>query len=267
MLSSTSNPRVRAWLRLRDRAGRDERQLTLVDGAREIGRALAAGAQIEEAIIGPRAVSTPEGRATVEALSEARVPTVLVNEAVAERLTFGDRSEGLVAVVAIPGLGLDLLKLPSDPFVVVLEGLEKPGNLGAVLRSADGAGADAVIAADAVTDLYNPNAIRASLGTIFSTSLATAPSSEVRTWLDERGLRVVAALVDGAIPYTEADLSGPIAIVLGSEADGLSATWRETGVSAVRLPMRGVGDSLNVSVAAAILLYEARRQRDAVSRS
>ncbi len=161
----------------------------------------------------------------------------------------------------MPDVSLGALHLPGDPLVIVLEGVEKPGNLGAVLRSADGAGADAVIVADPRTDLFNPNAVRASLGSIFTVPLAAGSSTEVRNHLAAAGLRVVAARVDGAITYTEVDLRGPLAIVLGSEADGLTGAWADEGVVAVRLPMLGVADSLNVSIAAAVLLYEARRQR------
>ena len=143
----------------------------------------------------------------------------------------------------------------------MIEGVEKPGNVGAVMRSADGAGADAVIAASPRTDLFNPNAIRASSGTVFAVPLASGPTEEVVGWLSEHRLRVVAALVDAPNLYTEADLRGPIALVLGAEAAGLTAAWRGPDVEAVRLPMLGTADSLNVSVSAAVLLYEARRQR------
>ena len=140
--------------------------------------------------------------------------------------------------------------------------MEKPGNLGAVLRSADGAGADAVIAADPRTDLFNPNAVRASQGTLFALPVAAGPSPDVRAWLRDREVTVVAAKVDGTLPYSAVDLRGPVAIVLGSEATGLTDAWSGDGVVAIRLPMLGVADSLNVSIAAAVLLYEARRQRD-----
>ncbi len=134
--------------------------------------------------------------------------------------------------------------------------------MGAVLRSADGAGADALIAAAGATDLANPNVIRASAGTVFAVQTAAADPDEVIAWLRERGIRIVAARVDGVDAYTEVDLTGPLAIAVGSEADGLSEAWSAPDIQAVRLPMRGVADSLNVSVSAAILLYEARRQRD-----
>jgi TrmH family RNA methyltransferase len=184
-----------------------------------------------------------------------------VTETVFGRVSFGERAEGIVAVVRIPSIGLEELVLPDDPLVVVVEAVEKPGNLGAVLRSADGAGADAVIAADARTDPFNPNAIRASLGTAFSLPLVSASTSVTLDWLRDRGLRVIAARVDGERLYTDIDLTGPLAIALGAETEGLTTAWSANGIESVRLPMFGVADSLNVSSTAAILLYEARRQR------
>jgi TrmH family RNA methyltransferase len=153
------------------------------------------------------------------------------------------------------------LQLPPDPLLVVVEGVEKPGNVGAILRSADAAGASAVIAADPRTDVFNPNAIRASIGTIFALPVVAATADEARTWLRDRGIGPVAAVVEADTPYTSVDLTGPTAIVLGSEANGLTDAWRGDDVRAVHLPMAGVADSLNVSVATAILLFEAVRQR------
>jgi TrmH family RNA methyltransferase len=164
-------------------------------------------------------------------------------------------------VVATPGGSLADLVPPDDPLVVVAEGIEKPGNLGAVIRTADGAGASAVIAADPRTDLFNPNAIRASLGTIFALPVVVASTPDTLAWLLGHGIRPVAARVDAPANYTDVDLRGPLAIVLGSEAGGLSATWTDPRVIPVAIPMRGMADSLNVSIAAAVLLYEARRQR------
>jgi len=170
-------------------------------------------------------------------------------------------------VVRIPPMRLDDLALPDDPLIVVIEAVEKPGNLGAVLRSADGAGVDALIAASPRTDLMNPNAIRASAGTIFSVPLASASTDEVVDWLGRRSIPIVATLVDAETPYTDADLTGPLAIAFGSEATGLTAPWRTPGVRGIRLPMLGIADSLNVSVSAAVVLYEARRQRDRHTRT
>ena len=259
-ITSTKNPRVRAASALRERRARDETGRTLVDGARELDRALTSGAAVETVFV-DEAGLTASASAAVARARAARTEIVPVSPAVIARLAYGDRSEGLVAVVAIPDQSLDALDLGPEPLVVVLEAVEKPGNLGAVLRSADAAGADAVIVADPRTDLFNPNAIRASLGTIFTVPVAAGSSSEVRAWLDQHGFTVFAARVGASEGYTRADLRGAVALVLGSEADGLTEAWTGAGITPISLPMHGVADSLNVSITAAVLLYEARRQR------
>jgi TrmH family RNA methyltransferase len=260
-ISSNRNARVRAAAALRDRRARDAAGLTLIDGVRELARALDGGARIAECYVDEGRLSA-EGASAVARARSAGAAVIRVSGPVLDHLAYGDRSEGVVATVAIPDLSLATWAIPADPLVVVLEGVEKPGNLGAVLRSADGAGADAVVAASSRTDLFNPNAVRASLGTIFAVPLATGDSPAVRDTLLAAGIRLVAARVDAAVSYIEADLTGGVAIVLGSEADGLGTAWDHPAVIAVRLPMLGVADSLNVSTAAAVLLYEARRQRD-----
>ena len=259
-LTSTKNPRVRAAMALRGRHVRDESGLTLVDGTRELTRALAGGAQVVEVFVDAARLDAAGDAAVAEARHRgaAIVPCAAV---VLDKLAFGDRSEGVVSSVRIPDLDLGSLRLPPNALVVVLEGVEKPGNLGAVLRSADGAGADAVIVADPRTDLFNPNAIRASLGTIFTVPVAAGTSQEVLAFLVACGITVLAARVDGSQPYTDTDLRGPVALVLGSEADGLTDAWAGGAVASVHLPMLGVADSLNVSISAAVMLYEARRQR------
>jgi TrmH family RNA methyltransferase len=185
------------------------------------------------------------------------------------RLAFGDRASDVVAVVETPPLDLDrlapLLAAAVDPFVVVVEDAEKPGNLGAIVRSADGAGATALVAAvgrSAPVDPWNPNAIRASLGTVFTLPLAVAPTDAVLELLRAADIRLVAARVQASTPHHAVDLGGRVAIAVGSEAAGLGPAWLAPDVIGVRLPMRGHADSLNVAATAAVLLYEARRQRD-----
>jgi TrmH family RNA methyltransferase len=261
LLTSVSNPRVKAAIALRDRRERDRTRLTLVDGAREVRRALDADVAIAEAFICEPLLAGADARAVLDRLRADGATVHSVNEPVFRKLAFGERAEGVVAVVRLPSLDLEALTVPDDPLMVVIEGVEKPGNVGAVMRSADGAGADALILADARTDPFNPNAIRASSGTVFTVRLAAVSTDATLAWLRARGLRIVAARVDADRLYTEADLTGPLAIALGAESDGLSAAWTDPAIEAVRLPMLGVADSLNVSVSAAILLYEARRQR------
>lgn len=257
-----SNVRIKSAVRLRERRERDASGLTLVDGARELRRALESGAEVVEAFVCEPLLAGEDARAALDALRAGGVAVTTTSAAAFEKLAFGDRAEGLVAVVRAPSLALADLQLPTDPLVLVIESVEKPGNIGAVLRSADGAGVDAVIAASPRTDLANPNVIRASAGTIFSVPMAAAPSDEVLAWLRDQNIRVLAARVKGARAYTDADLTGPAAIVVGAEAEGLSDTWVGSDIEAIHLPMLGIADSLNVSVSGAILAYEARRQRD-----
>lgn len=260
-LASPSNPRIKSVARLRNRRERESTGLTLVDGAREVRRALDSGVDVVEAFICEPLLAGEDARFALDLLHDRDVPTTTTTEPAFTKIAFGDRAEGLLVVIRAPNRGLDDLALPKEPLLVVVEGVEKPGNLGAILRSADGAGADALIAASPRTDLANPNVIRASAGTFFSVPTAAAPTSNVIDWLVGRRVRAIAARVDAEQPYTEADLTGSIAIVLGSEAEGLTDAWRAADAETVRLPMHGVADSLNVSVAAAVLLYEARRQR------
>jgi RNA methyltransferase, TrmH family len=265
-IASPSNPRVRAAAALRDRRERERTGRIVIDGARELLRALAADVAVETVFLCESLCRSAACAELLRRIGPADPRVIEVSETAFAKIAFGDRAEGVVGVAIRPDLALAGVSLPSDPLVAVLEAVEKPGNLGAIARSADGAGADALIAADPRTDPFNPNAIRASLGTIFSLRVAAASGAETLAWLHELGARIVVARVDGDETYTDVDLSGPLAIVLGSEAAGLSDVWAGPGVVAVRLPMLGAADSLNVSVAAGILLYEVRRQRDAAAR-
>jgi TrmH family RNA methyltransferase len=262
VIDSPANPRIRSAAALRERRDRDATGLTLVDGAREARRAIEAGVAVETAFVAPDPVTSEDARAALDALQASGRGDVIVEVGprAFEKLAYGDRSDGVVLVVRPTPISLDALELGPNPLVVVTEDVEKPGNLGAILRSVDGAGADAVIAVGG-TDLFNPNVIRASVGTVFTTRLAAAPATEALAWLQAHGLRIVAARTDAQRLYVDADLRGPVAIALGSEHLGLSSEWRRADVEGLRLPMAGVADSLNVSVAAAVLLYEAWRQR------
>jgi TrmH family RNA methyltransferase len=266
IINSRQNPRVKEAARLRDARQRKRQQRILIDGARELSRAMAAGLRMIEVFVCEELCRGPDAQGLLSALGGCGGEILPVSRPVFEKLAFGDRAEGVLGVAEMPRASLDALALPENPLVAVLEGVEKPGNIGAVLRSADGAGVSALIVADAVGDLYNPNAIRASLGTIFTVPVCAASAAETLAWLRRRGLRIFAARLDGSVAYTAADYRGPTALVLGSEAAGLSALWSAADVTAVRLPMLGAADSLNVSAAAAVLFYEARRQRGELSR-
>ncbi len=273
MITSVHNPRVKQAVALRDHRQRRKEQLILIDGVRELTRAISAGVALREVFVCAELCRSEEARRLLEILPGCGGRRFDVSEAVFAKLAFGQRGEGVVGVAAVGAPGtprgtgysgsrrLEDIVLPTSALVAVLEGMEKPGNVGAVLRSADGAGVSALVAADPRTDLFNPNVIRASLGTVFSMPVAAAAPADVLAWLRGRGLQILAARVEGSVSYTEVDYRRPTAIVLGSEAQGLTSLWSGDDVRAIRLPMLGMADSLNVSAAAAVLFYEALRQR------
>jgi RNA methyltransferase, TrmH family len=261
-IASLQNPHVKDAVRLRERRHRDKQGRILIDGAVELRRAMHGGVRLLETFVCRSLCESDEARRVLETLPQTGCKIFNVSESVFEKLAFGNRTEGVLGVAETPQTTLELLRLAHLPCVAVLEGVEKPGNVGAVLRSADAAGISAVIVADPRTDLYNPNAIRASLGTIFTMPVCEAAGSEALAWLRANQFHIFAARVDGAVPYAQPNYRGPTAIVLGSEAEGLSPLWTGPDIQAVRLPMLGAADSLNVSVAAAVLFYEALRQRN-----
>ena len=264
-ITSLHNPRIKEVLRLQEKSAERRRQgLTLVEGYRELTNARQAGWTVLTLLV----CAELAGEAlTQELLAPAQqVPRFYeflpVSAAVFAKLAVRERSDGVLAVLRTPQRTLASLVLPASPLVLVLEAVEKPGNLGAILRTADAAPAHAVLVGDPRTDLYNPNVIRASLGGIFTVPTVAAPMAEILAFLRERGIRTfAAALADGAKTYTAASLTGPTALVLGTEADGLTPATRQACDETIIIPMRGVLDSLNVSVAAAVLTFEAVRQR------
>jgi RNA methyltransferase, TrmH family len=260
-ITSTANPRVKAAAKLRNSAQRAEQGRFMINGLREIGRALDGGLTLQEIYICPEQCDSADCRRLLDRLKKTTAAQFEVSTAVFSILAYGSRMEGVLAVAEIPERNLQSLRLPDSPLVTVLEKIEKPGNIGAVVRSADAVGISAVIVADASGDLYNPNAIRASLGTIFTLPVCAASSAETMAWLRKQKFKIFAARVDGALDYTACDFTGPCAVVLGSEAEGLSDAWRADDVTSICLPMRGAADSLNVSATAAVLFYEALRQR------
>jgi TrmH family RNA methyltransferase len=266
-ITSAANPRVKQAAKLRGSRDRIKQGRFIIDGIREIGRALDGGLTIGEVFVCEELCATVQCQQLLKRLSKTSAIRFDVTTAVFEKLAFGQRAEGVVAVADMPHRSLADLRLPERPLVVVIEGVEKPGNVGAILRSADGAGVSAAIVADGGSDLFNPNAIRASVGAIFTLPVAAATSAETIAWLRKQKLSIFAARVDGSVEYTACDFKRPAALVLGSEAVGLSEAWRGADVTPIRLPMRGAADSLNVSAAAAVLFYEALRQRHAATGS
>lgn len=269
MITSRKNPRLKAAADLRESRDRRQRGRFLVDGARETLRAIRTGIEIETLFVCREWCNSEDAAEVLKLISDNseafRGEVLDVAAEVFPAIAFGGREEGIVAVAVTPRKSLAELKLSVRPLVGVIAGIEKPGNIGAVLRSADGAGLDALIVAGGNTDLYNPNTIRASLGTIFSVPVAAATEAESMAWLRSQKIKIVAAILgDRSYEYTKVDFQQPTAIVLGSEADGLGPLWRDQpDIQPIAIPMRGIADSLNISNAAAVLFYEALRQRQA----
>jgi TrmH family RNA methyltransferase len=261
-ITSLQNQRVKDAAKLRERRERRKQGQVLIDGGREVRRAIEAGVDLAEVFLCESLCRSSDCRWVLERLATLPVRQSRVTPAVFEKMVFGERAEGILAIAKTPERSLADIQLPANPLVAVLEGVEKPGNIGAVLRSADAAGVSALIIADGGTDLFNPNTIRASLGAVFTVPVGTAPATAVRDWLVAQRISVFVARVDAKTNYADVDLSRPAAIVLGSESEGLTQLWSGPSVSPIRLPMRGDVDSLNVSAAAAVLFYEALRQRD-----
>jgi RNA methyltransferase, TrmH family len=259
-ITSLANPRVKQLVALRHRRARDRAGVTLVEGYEELDLALSAGARPLTLYVCP-GLAGDGAQPMIDRVAGLGAEVVRVSRPVFSKIAYRESPDGWLAVVPAVPAGLTSLDPGARPLVLICEGVEKPGNLGAILRTADAAGVAAVIAADPATDWGNPNVVRASKGTVFSVPVASASTAEVLTWAAERSLTVVAAAPDGDVLLTEADLSGPTAIVVGSEARGLPDVWLERASTRVRIPMFGRADSLNVATSAAILVYEAVRQR------
>jgi TrmH family RNA methyltransferase len=262
-ITSLQNQRVKDAAKLRERRQRDKQGRILIDGARELLRAIEAGVELAEVFVCQSLCQTEDSRRVLDLLDRTRAEILHVTPEVFGKLAFGERAEGVLGVARTPGARLEDLNPPADALLAVVESVEKPGNLGAVLRSADAAGVSAVIAAGRGVDLYNPNVIRASLGVIFTLPVAAATAEETKAWLASRNVRIHAARVDARQLYSDVSYAGAAAIVLGSEAAGLSSVWSGADITPIKLPMRGAADSLNISAAAAVIFYEALRQRAA----
>lgn len=269
-ITSLQNQQIKQVAKLEKRSERERERLLPIEGGREVSRALAAGHVPAAAYVCPELAGGAEMAPVLRRLEQleraGRTRLYIVTPDVYAKLAIRESSGGVLLVIPYLETRLDALALPHAPLLAVVENAEKPGNLGAILRTADAAGVDGLIACHspgqaAGTDVHNPNVVRASLGTIFSVPLAEAGSEEVIAWLRARGLRIAAATPEGATHYTDCDLRGPLAIVLGGEAHGLTQPWLDAADMRMVIPMHGQADSLNLAASAAILLYEAVRQR------
>ncbi len=251
IITSVQNARIKHVVALQQKSSlRREEGLFVVEGQREMEHCIACGYEIQELFVCER-LNNSNGSC---------VPSV-VSPQVYEKMAYRGSTEGIIAVVKAKTHSLSILKLKKNPLIIVLESVEKPGNLGAILRTAEAANVDAVIVCDPLTDLYNPNLIRASIGGVFSVPVAVCTSQECIAFLKEHRISILTAQLQDSYEYYDYDMTQATAIVMGTESTGLSQLWREAADAHIRIPMLGRLDSLNVSVSAAILMYEAVRQR------
>ena len=260
-ITSRQNPQVKAIARLRERRERDRQHRFLIEGYRELQRALAGGVVVEQLYICEPLFLGVNEPTLIDAARRAGATVIGCAEAPFRKLSYRDRPDGLIGVAEQWQRHLSHLPQQENALYIIAEAIEKPGNLGTILRSSDATGVTGVIVCDRCTDIYNPNVVRASVGTLFTLPVVEASGVEVRHWLRERSIRLVAATPDAAQLYTDADLTGPLAIAFGTEQLGLSPQLLAAADLKVYLPMQGVADSLNVAMATTVLLYEAWRQR------
>lgn len=260
-ISSVQNVKVKNVLHLGKASERKEQQLFIAEGYREVKLAMDAAYEFKNLFYCPEVSSKKEIQDLVNSLSK-QTTVYEITEAVFGKMAYRENSDGLIALVVPKYLKLEDLNLPPDPLIVVLEKVEKPGNLGAVLRTADAAQVDAVFVCDPLTDIYNPNVIRSSIGCIFTSTIVCCSSHEALAWLRKSKIKSYAAALTATKWYHETSMTGASAIVLGTEADGLSDFWLKESDSQIKIPMLGRIDSLNVSNATAIMVYEAMRQRN-----
>lgn len=257
IITSAQNPKIKRLLALQQKSSeRREAGLFVVEGCREIEHCLEAGYEIDTIFVCPEIAGD-------YCHPRSDRGSFTVSPAVYEKIAYRSGTEGIIAEVRTKSLGLADLQLGENPLIVVLESVEKPGNLGAVLRSADASGADAVIVCDPWTDLYNPNLIRSSIGAIFTVPCVACSSAECIEFLKAHGIKILTAQLQDSDLYYDSDMKCGVAIVMGTESTGLTDIWRKAADAHIRIPMLGRLDSLNVSVSAAILLFEAVRQRNA----
>lgn len=257
LITSTQNPKVKNLLALEKPRERRKQCLFVIEGKKEIKLAIEAGYKIGNLFFCEELISLNE----IKSMADGDQLLIPVTREVFEKLAIREGSGGVLAVAEQKVHRLDHLRLSSLPLVLILESVEKPGNLGAILRTADAAGVDAVIICDPQTDFYNPNVIRSSVGCVFTKQIASATSEETIQWLKDLRIAIYCTYLKASTPYHEIDYSSPSAIVMGTESTGLSDIWVENSSANIIIPMQGTIDSMNVSTAAAVVIFEAKRQR------
>jgi TrmH family RNA methyltransferase len=260
-ITSTTNTQIKDLVRLRDRRHRDRSGTFVIEGYRAVSRAVDAGIDLQRLYVSPALFLGPNEEGLIARVDASGVPIIQVAPEPFKKATYRERPEGLLAVANQFDTSLDTLDLPVDPLLLVVEAIEKPGNLGTMLRTADAAGCAAVIVCDPTTDPFNPNVVRASTGMLFVVPLAVASTGATIDFLRSKHITTFATTPDTATLHTDADLTGSAAIVVGTEQYGLTDRWLTEADHRIRIPMAGSADSLNAAMAAGITLFEAVRQR------
>ena len=258
-ISSIQNSYVKNLLKLQEKARERKKQnLFIIEGNREISLAIASNYEFDTILYYPELISEKE----ILQLFNANVNRIEISKEVYQKLAYRDSTEGIIAVTKSKNFSLENIQFKNEnPLILIAEGIEKPGNIGAILRTADAANIDAVFIANPKSDLYNSNIIRSSVGCVFTNQIAVATSEEIITFLEEIKINIYAATLQNSNEYYKENYIKPSAIVVGTEATGLTEVWREAATQNVNIPMQGQIDSMNVSVSAAIILFEAKRQR------
>jgi TrmH family RNA methyltransferase len=257
-ITSSQNPFIKSLVQLQEKAkSRKQSGTFLIEGKREIELAIKGNYELETVLFLPELISEEQ----LSKLSKSQINLIEINKEVYQKLAYRDTTEGIIAVAKTKSLALQDLKLPENPLILVMESIEKPGNIGAMLRTCDAANIDAVIIANPKTDLYNPNIVRSSVGCLFTNQIATGSTEDVIQFLKEKNIAIFGATLQNSNFYHTQDYTIPTALVVGTEATGLTQAWRDAATQNVIIPMQGEIDSMNVSVASAILLFEAKRQR------
>ncbi len=259
MITGLQNQRIKDVVKLSKARERRERNLFVIEGARELSLALTGGYDIRDLFVCDELL-TDEGNTAIRQLKN--IPTEKVSVEVFAKMAYREASDGIIALSVPRHLLLQDIRLSESPFVIVLEAVEKPGNLGAILRTADAARVDAVIVCDPQTDIYNPNAIRSSIGCVFTQQVAACTSEEAFDWLKQSNINVLAAELTASERYDKINYTLPTAVVMGTEAVGLTDFWINNADRCIKIPMGGYIDSLNVSVSTAVITFEAARQRN-----
>ncbi len=260
-ITSPQNPAFKLAMQLHSSRGRKKQNRIIIFGIREVLRAM-DHTNVMELYLLPDSLSESEMTKLNMYAAKNNIRSYSLTEALFSKLSYGDRVEGAIAIAERPETRLEDLELTDDSLVVVVESIEKPGNIGALLRTMDAVSASALVLADSITDVFHPNSIRNSMGASFSVPIAEDTTPNIQAWLVQNGIRVFVAMVDGAGDFYQCDLKGSIAIVLGNESKGLDKSWAQQTFHPVRLPMSGITDSLNISVTAAVMLFESFRQRN-----